>query len=162
MKCAWLLLMLVLTACNERAAPGLVQRAQFGIFFGGQVQEREQIPFEASRAAQIQGFRLEFRAPLDHDLAIEWEINRPRASQKRERRTAGAGERLVQLAQARARAGQTRFDQVLAFKPGDPLGVWNIRVLAGGQLVIDRRFLVYDKEERARAERDAGAVPGAP
>lgn len=160
-KPAWLLLLFALTACKERAGPGIVQRAQFGIFFGGQVQEREQIPFEASRAHQIQGFRLEFRAPLERDLAIEWEINRPRTSQKRPRETAASDERLVQLGQAQARAGQARFDQVLPFKPGDPLGVWNIRVLAGGQLVIDRRVLVYDGDERARAERDAGATPAA-
>jgi hypothetical protein len=156
MKRVWLLLFLALPACEERATAGLVKRAQFGIFFGGQVQEREQIPFEPSRASQVQGFRLEFTAPLEADLAVEWEINRPRGSQKSARSAPQQSDRLVQLGQARARAGQTRFDQVLPFKPGDPLGVWNIRVLAGGQLAIDRRFLVYDKEERARAERDAG------
>ena len=158
MKRVWLALFLALAACRERAAPapGVVQRAQFGIFFGGQVQEREQIPFEASRARQVQGFRLDFRAPLERDLGVEWEINRPRASQKGLHKTTASGERLVQLGQAQARAGQTRFEQVLPFEPGDPLGVWNIRVLVGGQLVIDRRFLVYDEEARARAERDAG------
>jgi hypothetical protein len=46
MRAAWFVLVLGTVACRERAAPeGIVQRAQFGIFFGGQVQEREQIPF---------------------------------------------------------------------------------------------------------------------
>ena len=159
MKRAWLLLSLAFTACKEPAAAGVVERAQFGIFFGGQVQEREQVPFEPSRARQVQGFRLDFRAPLQRDLAIEWEINRPRTSQKRPGGAADGDERLVQLAHAQARAGQTRFEQVLSFEPGDPLGGWNIRVVAGGRLVLDRRFLVYDEEERARARRDAGATP---
>lgn len=160
MKRVWLLLFLVLTGCKEPAAARVVRRAQFGIFFGGQVQEREQIPFEPSRARQLQGFRLDFGEPLQRDLAIEWEINRPRTSQKRPGGAADPDERLVQLDRAEARAGQARFEQVLPFKPGDPLGVWNIRVVAGGQLVLDRRFLVYDEDERARAERDAGTSAG--
>jgi hypothetical protein len=161
MKRLWLSMLVVLAGCQQRAREGSVERAQFGIFFGGQVQEREQIPFEPSRARQVQGFRLDFRAPLERDLAIEWEINRPRTSRKRASNAAASDERLVQLGQAQARAGQTRFEQVLTFKPGDPLGMWNLRVVADGQLVMDRRFLVYDEEERARAARDAGAEPGA-
>jgi hypothetical protein len=157
----WLSMLVVLAGCQQRAREGSVERAEFGIFFGGQVQEREQIPFEPSRARQVQGFRLEFRAPLERDLAIEWEINRPRTSGKRAGNAQASEERLVQLGQAQARVGQTRFEQVLAFKPGDPLGVWNLRVVADGQLVMDRRFLVYDEEERVRAARDAGAAPGA-
>jgi hypothetical protein len=50
---------------------------------------------------------------------------------------------------------------VLPFSPDDPLGLWNIRVLVGDQVVIDRPFVVYDAIERARrreaaADTDAG------
>jgi hypothetical protein len=86
-------------------------------------------------------------------------VNRPRTSQKRQAKPSGKEERLVQLGQASVPSGQTRFEQALPFEPGDPLGVWNVRVVAGGQLVMDRRFLVYDAEERARAQRDAGVDP---
>lgn len=161
MRRLWFSMLVVLAGCQQRPRAGSVERAEFGIFFGGQVQEREQIPFEPSRARQVQGFRLEFRAPLAEDLAIEWEINRPRTSRRRGSNAAASDERLVQLGQAQARAGQTRFEQVLPFKPGDPLGVWNLRVVADGQLVMDRRFLVYDEEERARSVRDAGVAPAA-
>jgi hypothetical protein len=149
---------LVMLACqsakqSDRSAP----RAQFGVFFGGQVQEREQIPFEISRARQVQGFRIDFEKPLADELPITWEINRPAKSRAKKR--GASDERQVLHGEARARVGQTRFDQVLAFEPGDPLGTWNIRVVVGQDLVIDRRFLVYDAEQRARAlAADAGAT----
>ncbi|HMJ13775.1 MAG TPA: hypothetical protein VK524_20300, partial [Polyangiaceae bacterium] len=100
MKRFCMLVALVLLGCQERARPsGVVGRAEFGIFFGGQVQEREQIPFEPSRARQAQGFRLQFRAPLERELRIEWEINRPLVSQGQ--RSSASGERVVQMGEAR-------------------------------------------------------------
>jgi hypothetical protein len=148
---------LALSGCERaKAPPSLVQKARFGIFYGGQIQEREQIPFEVDRARQIQGLRLDFSEPLPRPLRVTWEINRPGAL----RRKGGAGpERIVELGAAEARPGQTRFEQLVPFKPGDPLGTWNVRVVVDDQLVIDRRFLVYDAHERARARHDAGAGP---
>ena len=58
---------------------------------------------------------------------------------------------------ATIRAGLSRFDQVTPFEPGNPLGLWNARVVVGGELVIDRPFEVYDRAERVRAaSTDAG------
>ncbi len=144
------LLALSLAACERPKAPqGLVKQARFGIFFGGQIQEREQIPFELDRGKQTQGLRVEFSEPLPRPLKISWEINRP-AGPRRAGTKAPATDRNIESGSGEARVGQTRFEQLVPFKPGDPLGTWNIRVVAGDELVLDRRFIVYDERERAR------------
>jgi hypothetical protein len=150
-------LLLGLTGCKTQPQDGLVERAQFGIFFGGQVQEREQIPFELDRAKQVHGFRLEFREPLTTNMTVRWELDMPVGE-----RSAGSrhgNNRRVKLGTATARAGQKRLEQLLPFEPQDALGTWNIRVLAGDELAIDRPFLVYDAAQRRRVKRqlDAGA-----
>jgi hypothetical protein len=46
---------------------------------------------------------------------------------------------------------------VLAFHPGDPLGVWNVRVVVRDKVVIDRPIEVFDAATRKRqAPRDGG------
>lgn len=161
-RLALLVLVTLLTGCTRHTQPSSrIKRAQFGIFYGGQVQEREQIPFELDRTRQVQGIRIDFTEPLARPLKVTWEINRPaprgpRSAAKSAPGTAGS-ERVVELGEAEAHAGQTRFDQLLPFKPGDPLGIWNVRVVVDQEVAIDRRVLVYDAAERARARRDAGA-----
>jgi hypothetical protein len=162
MKRAWLryaALLLLQLGCEPKArSEGLVRRAQFGVFFGGQVQEREQIPFEIDQARQVQGLRIDFVRPLPHPLKVSWEIDRPLPQRRATAKRRSENERVVEMGEARAQAGQARFDKVLPFKPGDPLGTWNIRVVLGQELVLDRRFLVYDADERARAQRADGGL----
>jgi hypothetical protein len=56
-----------------------------------------------------------------------------------------------------ARAGETRFDRTVSFEPGDPLGLWNVRVVVRDMVVLDRPFEVFDAEERQKnASADAG------
>jgi hypothetical protein len=128
--------------------------AEFGIFYGGQVQERQDIPLEVDATRQRQGFRLQLAPAPDRALEVRWELGMPGAgravpdSQGRKARP-----RKVQLGQAHWRPGTPAFEQVLQFSPGDPLGLWNIRVLVGSQVVIDRPFEVYDGARRARASK---------
>jgi hypothetical protein len=150
------LLCLALVGCQlpqERA--GTVASAEFGVFFGGQIQERDQIPFSVDRTRQRQGFRLEFAKPLAAAVTVKWELDMPGTTRAVRDVTGrrGAG-RLVKLGQADARAGARTFDQELPFVPGDPLGTWNLRVTVGGELVIDRPFLVYEPVQRRRAQRE--------
>jgi hypothetical protein len=49
----------------------------------------------------------------------------------------------VKHGQATVPAGRERFDKVLGFRPGDPVGMWNIRVRVEDRIVIDRAFEVH-------------------
>lgn len=137
-------------------------RAEFGVFYGGQVQERQQLPFSVDSTRQTQGFRLQIASPPEKAIEVRWELGMPGTgrpvvdSQGRKARR-----RKVQLGRGRWRPGEAVFEQVLPFALGDPLGLWNIRVLVGSRVVLDRPFLVYDQERRERQlreqlERDGG------
>lgn len=152
-------LALIRLECKEPArSSGLVAAAKFGVFYGGQVQQREQIPFQLDRAKQQHGIRIDFSAPLKHSVKVAWELDMPGSSKRVRDGQGRVGKgRLVKMEQATIPAGRQRFDRLLQFQPGDPLGTWNIRVLVEQEVVIDRPFLVYDAQARERAkQRDAG------
>jgi hypothetical protein len=142
-------------ACERDKPQDLVARASFGIFFGGQVQEREEIPFELDRAKQTQGFRVDFSEPLAREVKVQWEIDRPAPRRSGSRKES---ERIVEIGEAIARQGLSRFDQTMPFKPGDALGSWRILVRADAKVVIDRKVVIYDAAVRARDE-DSGLGP---
>jgi len=120
-------------ACN-RTAPGVVQSGEFGVFFGGQVQQLKEITKELDPTRQQHGFRLTFRAPLPQDIAVSWEVSLP-ATDK-------GGPRAAIVGQTTAKAGQSVLDVPLSFRPSDPLGAWHAKVTAAGVVVIDRDFQV--------------------
>jgi hypothetical protein len=142
--------------CRDPKPKGPVARAEFGVFFGGQVQEREEIPFQLDRTRQTQGFRIELAEPAPRELLVTWEIEKPakpaRAPGKPKR------DRVTELAEARVLPGETRFEQLLEFKPGDPLGSWKIRVDVEGQRVLERGFVIYDAHERAASRNADGGL----
>ncbi len=154
MSCAaWLglALGLSLSGCPapEKKRPEV--QAVFGVFYGGQVQERDEIPFEIDRVKQSQGFRLEFAQPLTAARRVVWEIDQPAPRGKRPTPTS----RITALSEAEVRPGSDRLDVPLELAPGDPLGEWNLRVLVEGELVLDQRFALYNAAARARAQRSA-------
>lgn len=128
----WLLLSL-LVAC-DRAPKSVVREAEFGVFFGGQVQQLKSIPKQLDPARQRHGFRLTFGGPLERDVKVAWEISLP-PSDKSLPRPALVGE-------ATAKAGQSVLDVPFTFRPSDPLGDWHARVTVDGQVAIDRDFSV--------------------
>ena len=129
-------------ACDPPAAAlGPVARAELGVFFGGQVQERTEIPFTLDRNRQTQGFRLTFHQALSRRVEIRWEIDRPGPR--------GRG-RAVELGDSQARPGMAVFDQEIAFKPGDPLGNWKLRVFVDGEVALDRSLVIYDPDTSKR------------
>jgi hypothetical protein len=163
---AWLGL-LALGACDARgegASRGGVS-AEFGIFYGGQVQELDEIPFELDAAKQRQGFRLTVSPPPPRALEVRWEVGKPgRGRRVSDGQGRKARPRPVQPGRAHFRPGEPVFEQVLAFGPDDPLGLWNIRVVVDDHVVIDRPFVVFDAASRARrreaaADSDAGWWP---
>ncbi len=133
MKGRYVLGLFCVLAC-ERTPPSDVQEAEFGVFFGGQVQELKEIPKQLDPGRQQHGFRLTFRAPLATDVAIAWELSLPVTDK--------GGPRAAMVGQATARAGQSRLDVPIAFRTSDPLGAWHARLSADGRVVVDRDFLV--------------------
>jgi hypothetical protein len=149
-------------SCARPEPQPLVKSARLGVFYGGQVQERTDVPFELDPGKQAQGFRVEFSAPLSEDTDVEWRIDVPKADPERKRRPRAAGElatppRTVLSGKDVARAGETTLDHLLTFHPGDPLGLWNVRVVVRGKVVIDRPIEVFDPAARKRlTPPDAG------
>jgi hypothetical protein len=137
-------------ACDPEKNAGSTVTAKFGVFFGGQIQERDEIPFELDPAKQTQGFRVELGAPAEQALPVQWEIARP---------DPGGNSRFVTvLGDGKLPAGQRRFEHTLRFKPGDALGLWNVRVVLEDRVLIDRPFAVYDHAARRRLlEEDGGS-----
>lgn len=145
-----------LMACSsQKGKPDpLVERAAFGVFFGGQIQDRKEIPFELDPAKQQQGIRIDFRQPLAKSVPVAWEIARP-VSAKAAKADAGA-DRVVEVGETSARVGEARLDVPLSFRQGQVLGTWQVRVKVEARVVLDREVLVFDQRERRERERDAG------
>jgi len=132
-RTALLGLALVVGGC-ERTPPGAVKEAEFGVFFGGQVQELKEITKELDPAREQHGFRLTFAAPLPQEQRVTWELSLP-VSDK-------GGPRAALVGEATAQPGQTTLDVTLPFRPADPLGAWHAKVSVAGKVVIDRDFTV--------------------
>lgn len=159
LKSALLLCLALASGCRAEGLPDRpVTTAKFGVLFGGQVQQRRDIPFEIDPAKQTHGFVVKFSQPLDQDVPIQWELNKPGSSKRvRDREGRPGRGRLTTLGRAVARTGTRQFERAMHFEPGDPLGLWNIRVVVGDRVAIDRPFVVYDPAARRRAlARDAG------
>ena len=100
------------TACRKREKTERVT-AHFGVLFGGQIQEREEIPLILDRSRLALVVRVEWAEPPATAERVHWELAQP-ASPK----DADAGS-IVAYGDARARPGEPTLDVPLAFKPGD-------------------------------------------
>jgi hypothetical protein len=121
-------------------------RARFGVFFGGEVQEREQIPLVLDRARQTIGIRLEFANPPAAERPITWELDKPVGKK------ATDTTRVVAYGEARTRGGDSVLDVPLAFQPGDRPGPWRVRVAFDGTRVLDRAFSVTPASDATHNE----------
>jgi hypothetical protein len=141
-------------ACkSDEPRDPLVERAAFGVFFGGQIQDRKELPFELDPTKQRIGIRIDFRAPLTHSVPVAWEIARPLAKPKKGDAPADS---VVEVGDAAARVGEARLDVPLLLRQGQGLGAWHVRVKVDGRQVIDRDVLVFDPRDRREREVDAG------
>lgn len=128
---------LTLLACSEVRSPALrVEGAELGVFYGGQVQERRSIPWPSTARQPTWGFRLTFREPLERELTVRWEVDMPA-------RTA-PGRRIERVSEVRVGPGQVRLDQPIEVPQAAGLGLWNVRVIAGERLVLDRAVRLFD------------------
>lgn len=120
--------------CEKRARPPGV-RARFGVFFGGDVQEREELPLIFDRSRQIHGIRIDFDQVPSTPLRVAWEVEKPGTG-----RDGGGG--LVDYGEVRTREGSRRLDIPLSFREGDKPGAWKVRVMLEDKALLERRFLV--------------------
>ena len=121
--------------CRTRSAPEPV-KARFGVLFGGQIQERQEIPLILDRSRLALVVRVEWAEPPETAERVHWELAQP-ANPK----DADAGS-LVAYGDARARPGEPELDIPLAFRPGDKPGPWRVRVEVEGRPVLERPFRV--------------------
>lgn len=129
------LLVALTTGCRKDGAPPPI-RAEFGVFFGGQVQEREEIELRRGGSGLVHGIRLDFADPPDRALSVTWELEKPDPAAK------GGDGKLVEYGKVSSRAGEPRLDIPLAFKPGDRTGTWHVKASVEGVVVLDREFQV--------------------
>jgi hypothetical protein len=139
-------LALVALGC-QRGANDAVE-AEFGVFFGGQVQELKELPKELDPGRQQHGFRLTFRSPPARDVAVSWELSLPATGTGDK-----SGPRAALVGRATAKAGQRVLDIPLAFRPSDPLGSWHAKLAVENQVVVDRDFQVIAATPQKSAPR---------
>jgi hypothetical protein len=140
----WLVCSLV-AGCksNVASSEGMVVSAQFGLFFGGQIQQRIELPYELDSTRQTQGFRLTFREPAKRPIPIEWTLNYPKAPTGP--RGPGNAPRAERTERVTLPAGADRFEQLLTLQPTDAPGTYNLRILVDGEVAMDRPFLLVTK-----------------
>jgi hypothetical protein len=124
----------LLGACSKAEAPKSA-RASFGVFFGGQIQEREEVPLILDRARQSIGIRVEFADAPTERQEVSWELEKPGGGKD-------GGPAVVDYGAARTRPGEPVLDIPLAFRAGDRLGNWRVRVTLGRHKLLDRAFRV--------------------
>jgi len=127
---------LALAASCRARPPAEGVKARFGVLFGGQLQEREEIPLVLDRSRLALGLRVEWAEPPSAPVVVRWELAQP-ANPK----DPGAGE-LVAFGEAQARPGEASLDVPLTFREKDRPGAWRVRVDVDGKRVLDRPFRV--------------------
>jgi hypothetical protein len=139
----WVALALSVAACEKPSEPPAV-RASFGVFFGGQVQEREELPLVLDRTRQTHGIRLDFRDPPERALRVTWEIEKPAGAKNED------GGTITDYGETRTRIGEERLEIPLAFRATDRPGAWRVRVSVAERVVLDRAFEVVQKAPPSR------------
>jgi hypothetical protein len=125
-------------SCHHAGNDADVERAEFGVLFGGDVQDRTSIPLELDSTRQELAIRVTFRRPLETDRLLNWELERPTSKHGPDGGVLYAAE----LGQIRARAGERRAEAKLSFHPGDPAGEWRVRVRLDRSVILERSFEV--------------------
>ena len=127
-------------ACGTRGATssGSV-KAQAGIFFGGQIQNRAEWPLVLDQTRQTQGFRVDFGQVLKEPAHVTWDIVRPTLRQKRH------GDPATSSFDATVPPGTDRFDQAIPFTDSDRPGEWKLHVFVNGVSALDRSITIVSK-----------------
>lgn len=133
--------------CAKPSEPPALD-AKFGVFFGGQVEEREELPLVLDRTRQSHGIRLDFREPPDVPLRVSWEVEKPSGAKLE------AAGKLVEYGETKTRPGEERLEIPLAFRGTDRPGAWRVRVSVAERVVLDRAFKVVAAGPAPRPDDD--------
>ncbi len=125
---------LLALACRASGPSQDIERVEFGVLFGGDVQDREEIPLELDSARQELGVRVTFRAPLSAPRLVRWELERPTALKAADGGVAYAAE----IGQIQARRGERRAEAKVRLRANDLPGIWRIHVDVDGKRALDR------------------------
>lgn len=164
----WAVGCMLLASCPAEPGPAAVS-VEFGVFFGGQIQQRVEIPFQLDVSRQRHGFRLTrasdperaepSRIPLEGGpnvtsagqgySEVSWELSTAPKGRRVADSHGHKGQRsLVRLGQGQWPSREKQFEQTLKFRTGDPFGMWNIRIMLDGQAILDQPFTVYNARGR--------------
>jgi hypothetical protein len=121
-----------------RGKPTELEAVEFGVLFGGDIQDRETIPLELDPARQELAVRVTFREPVRVERVIKWELERPTTKRGSDAGLLYAAE----LGEIRARPGERRAESKLKLRAGDLPGTWRVRVRIDGDVVLERSFRV--------------------
>jgi hypothetical protein len=134
-------------ACTpERLTEGGAS-ARFGVLFGGQIQQRSEIPFELDPLKQSLALEIIFKQPLNQDSVVHWELSKP-GTRRGPYQLATPEDRITEFGDELVSKGQRRLEKRFTIKPGDNLGLWNIRVNVDSHVLLDRPFSVFDPTTR--------------
>ena len=133
---AWCVWMGLFACVPEDAREDERVRVELGVFYGGQVQQLRRVPWPEDGQRPTFGFRLPFAEPLQEEQVVRWEVDMPSRTTP--------GQRVERIAEARLEPGRARLDQAVEVPPGARLGLWNVRVIVGDRLVLDRAVTLFD------------------
>jgi hypothetical protein len=138
------LLSLAGLGCPSRSADPELERVEFGVLFGGDIQDRTTIPLELDPARQELALRVTFQRPLARERVVSWELERPAPQRSADGGTLFSAE----LGEIRAHAGEQRAEAKLAFRRGDTPGKWRLTARLDGRVVLERTFTVSEPARR--------------
>jgi hypothetical protein len=131
----------------RRDAERPVPRAEFGVLFGGDIQDRDRLTLETDPSKQELGLRVTFPVPVTRPTRVDWEIEKP----SRVRGLDGGATRAAELGKIELSPGERRADAKFGFRKGDLPGSWRVRVAVDGETVLERGFEVVSAENQRQA-----------
>jgi hypothetical protein len=134
------LALLACAACRARSDDPELDRVEFGVLFGGDIQDRAEIPLQHDAAQQELALRVTFRKEQTRERVVSFELERPTA----QRAPDGGISYAAQLGEIRALPGERRAEAKLGFRRGDLPGPWRLLVRLDGRQVLERRFTVVE------------------
>lgn len=126
--------------CRARSDDAELERVEFGVLFGGDIQDRAEIPLVFDAAQQELALRVRFREAQRRERVVTFELERPTAQRSLDGGTSYA----AQLGEIRTLPGERRAEAKLGFRRGDLPGTWRLLVRLDGRLVLERKFTVVE------------------